>query len=273
MKRMSGWAPADREPLSDQEQRALRARAEKCLPRALELLKPRTLPDRLEGGAAILRVAEDFVRWRALAASSPSAAAACKELDELARWADEGLGRLDSLGPWLLTTGALPARDLGSKRQDLETLRDDAKRWAQRVGGKPGQSPLWPAPPKRELVVECLNLFERCRPGEASTRGDFARFVAELYQLAAGEIADLERPIKDVMAEWGPLHTEIAAWERSREGRQVKLLELNSRKLELQARIGFEHLDENDRKAARRELETVEKEYAGVLADLSESGI
>lgn len=69
----------------------------------------------------------------------------------------------------------------------------------KRDKGGPIKQPMLGAPANDELVIGCLNLFEDCRPGEASTTeaGDFRTFVSIVYELSTGKKdVDLVRPVK-----------------------------------------------------------------------------
>ena len=57
-------------------------------------------------------------------------------------------------------------------------------------------------PPKRSLALRCIEIFERYRPGEASTTtgGHFRTFVSRVYEIATGEQdADLEKAVKEAV--------------------------------------------------------------------------
>jgi hypothetical protein len=56
-------------------------------------------------------------------------------------------------------------------------------------------------PPKRALAFRCLEIFERYQPGAASTTagGAYRTFVNYVYEIATGEEADLEKPVKEAI--------------------------------------------------------------------------
>lgn len=69
-----------------------------------------------------------------------------------------------------------------------------------------GKQAPYPEPDhaERELVRECLRLFETYRPGEASTTvgGDFREFVSRIYEMATGKSeVDLTRRVRQAIAD------------------------------------------------------------------------
>lgn len=68
--------------------------------------------------------------------------------------------------------------------------------------GPVGGQKVSATPPKRALAFRCLEVFERYRPGKASSTegGDFRAFVGYVYEIATGEQdADLEKPVKEAI--------------------------------------------------------------------------
>ena len=81
-----------------------------------------------------------------------------------------------------------------------QTLLSDLPDKAEKKEG----TELWPDSLKSQLVWDCFEIFEKYRPGEASTTtgGDFRDFVSRVFEITTGKRdADLERPVKEVLRE------------------------------------------------------------------------
>jgi hypothetical protein len=119
-------------------------------------------------------------------------------------------GMLERGEPYLLAAlnmHGVPQEQLKSESQTLNILwglsisAHGALSNLQLTGPASGQkAATWP--PKRALAFQCLEIFDRYRPGEASSTegGPFRTFVSYVYEIATGErTADLESPVKEVL--------------------------------------------------------------------------
>jgi len=75
----------------------------------------------------------------------------------------------------------------------LDKPHDDLGGWINQ--------PMLGGSANEELVAGCYKLFEKYRPGEATTTagGDFRTFVSILHELSTGEKNDLERQVKEYL--------------------------------------------------------------------------
>lgn len=238
-----GWRPADWEPVSREIQQAIGARAEELLPRLVEILGDGAKSDRDEAEAAVLYCASGYARDLELFDTAPTSATVRLELDRMLAWMKEGEALLDSMSPLFETLGAVNPADRQALERILKELRN-AVEWLDE-----GIVERWPSSnqklwifPKREFVIAALDLFDRYRPGEASTHqggpsaSNFASFVSLLHQLTTGEPAvSLDKPIRDVVLAWNRRREEISKWEQSYEGLYCELLNVKSRISELEA--------------------------------------
>jgi hypothetical protein len=243
MKRLRlGWRPADWEGPTEQIWNQIHARAEEIIPRAMQHLGEAAAADRDDAESTILHCAREYARNVELSSAAPSSAAVLDELERWGAWSREGGSLLAALAPLFETLGAL---DAAQRERWLDSVREMAEAAESLSAGvyerwpDPAQ-PLWIAP-KRELVVAALDLFERYRPGVASSNetGDFAAFVSLIHQLATGEAAaPLDRSIREVVPGWRRRREEISAWEQSYDGLYCALLNVKSRIAELEALEG-----------------------------------
>jgi len=134
-----------------------------------------------------------------------------KKLELLRDNAGTVAGMLESGEPHLLaalTMHGAPQDEIEARSQTLNVLWNlcvsaHAAIFNLELDGPASGQKAATWPPKRALAYHCYEIFNRYRPGEASSTagGNFQEFVGYVYEVARGQgDADLETPIKQVLA-------------------------------------------------------------------------
>ena len=166
----------------------------------------------------IRSIRSNFPLWCAAEAESPKIAKSRDHIDRAVGLAESLVAIIPKMIPGLGVGGATdeivgqdPARGQEDEREqqalqaawqdvrpNLEWLakqtRERRARWDHLKRGRANVETMRHGPAKQRLVAHCFELFEQCRPGEAtqSETGDFYCFCAAVYQIATGQGADEE---------------------------------------------------------------------------------
>lgn len=191
------------------------ARADDLLPEILTLLGPKAQAEPKNVKVSVVQAAQMYLTLKGFYDQVPSR----KELREFLEGVEKTAGKLagllrnaDLIKIAALYMYGLPEKEAWALRSGGRSLFVDLARMISLMaqgareslllsGGAAGRK-AWTLPPKRELALECLQIFDEYRPGEAKTTegGDFRAFVGYVYEIATGERdADLEKPVKEAV--------------------------------------------------------------------------
>jgi hypothetical protein len=204
-----------------------RSRADRLMGNILETLGPDARRDAEAIRVTVIIAAAAYHQVARLYEAAPTRKKLRENLTALRDALGGAAAILEGADPYVLAALCLfgfPDREaIALKRGDnsplcnflaaLRDMADAALKVLPLTGAASGQK-AWTNAPKRALVLRCMEVFERYRPGEATstTGGPFQEFVSYVYEVGTGEaIADLETPVK-------------AARRLIREGRAGELL-------------------------------------------------
>ena len=270
-----GWRPDYWTPLDDETLDEIEGRAEQRFVRLLKILGSRAQRREEHAKGEILWLADLLARLTRVKESAPQIKEVRNDLRKIAGRLSQAADLFEGLDHpafrALVNVGMDPdylkALSEGahsfpvSFMRRLSSLADDANKELASHGAG-----AWPLATKREFIVECLTVFDRYRPGEASSKaravgGDFHEFVALVFTVATGEQAsDFESSIKRVVLEWAPRRNAIEEWENSPEGRYARYLTNCSRKREIETYIRSTNLEQHDLVQHNEELALLRQE-------------
>lgn len=207
------------------------------LKQAVDLLRPTSPADRETAQDAILAAAEDYlfhVENHKNAPRPSDVKARLLELHELALRLHRLVHNLDSLTLSKLEDAGLfdhplvrrmQGHDAPSEHQCLSERKGSVLLSLLKAIGKAseialasieqdegGSSRPFGVSAEDELAGLCLDIFEKARPGEATSaeNGDFSIFVAYVSEIATGKQTSVIKPVKRACRNWKAFQKQIA---------------------------------------------------------------
>ena len=210
-------------PIPAAKREGIHRRLDKCLPELVASLGPTAKANKDDVETAIIATAEDYV-WLTSAPSVKQTRCRLENIRRAAAKLAKQLSELDPAGAVALNRAGLWTLDEPQTLRDLlrnpatkqlsvriRALAAAAERGLSTLPAKDQNQEgrkLWEEPAKRGLVIDCLMIFDYCRPDEADTgrSGDFRAFVDSVFSVATGEepsgYYSLETPVKQVLKKW-----------------------------------------------------------------------